>query len=413
MRKITIQEKFRIWLDMNQLLVHSTILTFVGISFLVSDWGFSLFSFGELILIPLLPVVFLLAMDSFNKKDWTLLTSVGILVILHLSFQQFLNSELLIRPAIAASVKIAFFTTFIFSFFKYVIKFKLQRRFLIILNIIGIISIAIGAYIYIAIISEQLPFEFLWKFTRIDERSYFFRNTRYLVRMRSLFSEPAHFGFFLNTLLGINLLQNTRIKIPVILNGLLMISILFTFSFSSISIMVLVLFLYTIKIIFTNVKSVKFNLLQIIIIIVTIGLIIYFTWDFIAIAIIQRAEEIVTGQDNSALERIVGSWKYVNSNTIWLGNGFGNTPIIWNNFAYFLSDGGIVFFILSILGTFYIMYINLGLGIFFILMNFQRGGYLSPTFSLFLVVILLYASQWKIIENKLIRTNNLWRNSID
>lgn len=395
MRKLTMQEKFEIWLNTHQLLIHSTILTFVGISFLVSDWSFSLFSFGELILIPLLPVVFFLVMDAFKKKDWILLIAVGILMILHLSFQQFFNSEFMIRPAIAASIKIAFFTTFIFSFFKYVIKFKLQRRFLIILNILGIVSIVIGTYIYIAIISEQLPFEFLWKFTRIDEQSYFFRNTRYLVRMRSLFSEPAHFGFFLNTLLGINLLQNTKIKIPVFLNGLLLISILFTFSFSSIFIMLLILFIYIIKIIFTNVKSVKFNLLQSVIIIVTIGLIIYFTWDFIDIAIIQRTEEIVTGQDNSALERIFGSWEYINSNTIWLGNGFGNTPIIWNNFAYFLSDGGIILFILSILGTFYIMHINLGLGILLILMNFQRGGYLSPTFALFLVVILLYASQWE------------------
>lgn len=395
MRKLTMQEKFRIWLDTNQSLVHSTILTFIGIAFLVSDWSFSLFSFGELILIPLLPVVFLLAIDSFKKNDWILLIAVGILVILHLSFQQFFNSEFLIRPAIAASVKIAFYTIFIFSFFKYVIKFKLQRRFLIILNIIGIISIVIGTYIYIAIISEQLPFEFLWKFTRVDEQSYFFRNTRYLVRMRSLFSEPAHFGFFLNALLGINLLQNTKIKIPLFLNGLLLISILFTFSFSSIFIMLLILFLYIIKIIFTNIKSVKFNLLQSIMIIVTIGLIIYFTWDFIDIAIIQRAEEIVTGQDNSAIERVVGSWQHININTIWLGNGFGNTPIIWNNFAYFLSDGGIILFMLSIFGTIYIMHINFGLGIFFILMNFQRGGYLSPTFSLFLVVILLYASQWE------------------
>lgn len=403
MRKRSLQEKSRLWFEKNQTVIHSILLSLVGIAFLVSDWVISLFSFGELILIPLLPIFFLITLKMFKWQHGKWMAGVSILLISHLVLQQYFNPEFLIRPAVAAFIKILFYSLFIVSFFNYIKKFKLQKQLLVILNIIGIISIVIGIYIYSAILSEQLPFEFLWTFTRVDVQSYFFRDTRYLVRMRSLFSEPAHFGFFLNTILGINLLQSTRIKIPMFLNGLWVVGILFTFSFSSIFIMLAIIVLYSLKLLFTHKNNIKFNYLQGILITLIIVVIAYLSWDFIEVAILQRAQDIFAGEDNSAIERIIGTWQYVNKNSIWLGNGIGNTPIIWNNYAYFLSDGGLIALFISLIGTFYIMYKNFGLGLLFVLMNFQRGGYLSPTFSLLLVLIILYASRGKTRNTDLIQ----------
>lgn len=401
MRKHSIREKSILWFEKNQTVIHFILLSLVGIVFLVSDWVISLFSFGELILIPLLPLFFMMTFEKFKWQSWKWVAGLSIFLISHVVLQHFFNPDFLIRPAVAAFIKILFYSLFIVNFFNYIKKFGLQKQLLIILNIIGIISIFIGIYIYLAILSEQFPFKFLWTFTRVDVQSYFFRDTRYLVRMRSLFSEPAHFGFFLNTLLGINLLQNTRIKIPMVLNGLWVVGILFTFSFSSISIMLAIILLYSLKLLFTHKNNIKFNYVQGILITVIITVIAYLSRDFIEVAILQRAQDIVAGEDNSAIERIIGTWQYVNKDLIWLGNGLGNTPIVWNNYAYFLSDGGLIALFLSVIGTLYIMYKNFSLGLMFVLMNFQRGGYLSPTFSLLLVLIILYASRGKIRKTDL------------
>lgn len=79
--------------------------------------------------------------------------------------------------------------------------------------------------------------------------------------------------------------------------------------------------------------------------------------------------------DTSGTARLSGSWDYVNN--YFIGNGVGNTPSIWNIFAYVLSDFGIFVLLLFLMVLGYLTYKNMYLGIILALFSFQRGGYLA------------------------------------
>jgi hypothetical protein len=376
------------WIEEKQFYFHSIFLIILSVSFLTTDWIVGVFSFSELMLIPIFPFLFFININRFKKKDWVIIGSFIVLIISNIFFNFQLNESFLLRPAIAAGIKATFYIFLVASFYRHIRRYQLEHRLLIYLNVCAFLSLLIGIYIYIAILTDGLPYEFLWRFTRTDIQSYYFRDTRYLIRMRSLFAEPAHFGFFLNTVIGLNLFQHLKFKVPILFTSFLIVGVLMTFSFSSILILCILLSIFMIEYFIKN--RGKFSLINIIPLIVIIGLVVYFSWDYIDLTIIQRAQQIINGEDNSAIERIWGSWQFVNKDSIWLGNGLGNTPIIWNIYAYFLSDLGLLALIISVVVTLIILYYNVGLGSLFLLMNFQRGGYLSPSFSLFVVSILLF-----------------------
>lgn len=384
-------ERVENWIAGNQSYFHTLFLCLLSFSIVTSDWMVGAFSFGELILIPLLPIIMLITIRYARKKDIICFFSISLLLASNIGVNYYINPNFQIRHGIFALIKAIFYLVVVLSGYRYITQFKLKKRTLVILNLTALLSIVIGIYIYIAIMTEAMPYEFMWSLTRNDPQSYYFRGTRYLVRMRSVFSEPAHFGFYLNMILGINLFHKEDIKIPFIINIILVSSILITFSFSSIAIMFLLLFIA----LFTSLLKMKATPLilswKIFPIVLVMGLVIYFSWEFLYVTIIQRAQEIYQGEDNAALERLIGSWQYLDRNYLWFGNGLGNTPIIWNNYAYFASDIGAVGLAFSVIASMWIIYNNIGLGILFVLVNFQRGGYLSPSFNLFILFIVLYS----------------------
>jgi hypothetical protein len=384
-------ERIQNWIARNQVYFHTLLLCLLSFSIVTSDWMVGAFSFGELILIPLLPIIMLITIRYARKKDVICFFSISLLLASNIGINYYINPNFYLRHGIFALIKAIFYVVVVLSGYRYITQFKLKKRTLVVLNLTALLSIVIGIYIYIAIMTEAMPYEFLWSLTRNDPQSYYFRGTRYLVRMRSVFSEPAHFGFYLNMILGINLFHKEDIKIPFIINIILVSSILITFSFSSIAIMFLLLFIALL----TSLLKMKAKPLilswKIFPIVLIMGLVIYFSWEFLDVTIIQRAQEIYHGEDNAALERLIGSWQYLDRNYLWFGNGLGNTPIIWNNYAYFASDIGVVGLAFSVLASTWIIYNNIGLGILFVLVNFQRGGYLSPSFNLFILFIVLYS----------------------
>ena len=89
----------------------------------------------------------------------------------------------------------------------------------------------------------------------------------------------------------------------------------------------------------------------------------------------------------------VRSWNYVNKEHIFMGNGMGHTPEIWNIYAYVLSDLGLIAFILFCIFSVFLIIKNYKMGILFIVLNFQKGGYLSSAFWSYLLLLFIYINK--------------------
>lgn len=260
------------------------------------------------------------------------------------------------------------------------------------MNIGAVFAIAIGLYITIAIaLNKELPYEFIWEFTRTDTFSYQFQGNSNIIRTRSLFSEPAHLGYFLNIVLTINLFSKYKDDYKLFFETFIIFGILLTLSYSSIIIMISLIILRSIMYIYNNgfkkIKINKYGLLFILIIVVASAFIMQ---DFLYTTLIERTIGIFNGIDNSAYNRIYNSWSYISKESLVLGNGIGHTPPIQNIYAYFLSDLGILPFIIICAFTVYVLKLNLGFGFAFILLNFSKGGYLSPIFLVFLICLFIF-----------------------
>ena len=127
------------------------------------------------------------------------------------------------------------------------------------------------------------------------------------------------------------------------------------------------------------------------VLIVILGVMFFVTKDIIQVTLIDRTLDIINGKDSSASSRILESWQYINKENLISGNGIGHTPDIWNVYAYFLSDLGLVAFIALVLLSGYLVKKNYKLGILFIALNFQKGGYLAAPIYIFLLLIFLFA----------------------
>lgn len=388
MCKISILEKWTQWNNKYEYIWSSVLICLVFASFLVSDWVLGGLSFADYGLGLVLSCLLLSGMYSIklNQYKW-IISPIGI-IVLNITIHTIVDTNFNTILGLVSLVKITFYILVITGLYNYIRKYQRETKLLILLNWFAVISCLIGIYITIALYSEgMLPYKFLWQFTRYDIYSYLFESNPQIIRTRSLFSEPAHFGYFLNLILSLNLFSRIKFNRKWIFNFILTFGIFITFSYSMIGIMLIVYFLMFIQ------KSIKkeiiWNNFYWLIIIIFIIVLLFF-WEYIEVTLIDRTISLISGEDVSARMRLIESWQYVNKSNILMGNGIGHTPVITNNYAYFQSDLGIIATSLSLLATTYILKKNIGLGVIFVLLNITRGGYLGPAYWLVIFCITIF-----------------------
>lgn len=373
-------------IDRHRNVINLIVLFFTGLSFVLSDWLAGPFSFGEYIIFFVL-CIFLFTWSIYIKKnDIFLFIFLNFFVLTNIFLSEQLNHMFGITAGIAAFIKIIFYLCFLFLTYRYMQEFHLKEFYLKLLNILSVIVVGIGLYIVIAIYTESLPYKFFWTFTRSDIASYYFRHT---VRMRSVFAEPAHLGYFLNMVLGLNFFTNEGKDISKWMNLILTIGVILTFSYSSIAIMVALCIMMFVRNLFFVKKRFRFNY-KILLFLLIILIVVFLSRDFLYRTFVLRTIQIIQGEDGSALNRFLGSWSYINKVFLFIGNGAGNTPPVTNIYAYMLSDFGILAFLISVALSLVLVFKNVGVGIMFILLNFQKGGYLAPAFWVLVLSVIVF-----------------------
>lgn len=372
-------------------IIQNTILILLSLSILTSDWMIGLIAVSEIIIGFLLLILLATNIDYIKTLNYKF--AIGVLIFFFIQFTYNLSVDMtfIFNRALYNVAKIFFYLFFINIVYNYTRKNNLEKRLLIFLNITALIAILIGIYITVSILYfDQLPYEFFWRFTRTDLHSYRFRGPGFIVRTRSLFSEPAHFGYYLNMILGVNLFSRFKNSVPLWLNSVIIVGILSTLSYASITVsgMILLFKIVTLK---NKWLLIKQNALLLIVSMIILGITIFIFRDNLYQTIIVRTTDILSGGDNSAFVRVINSWLYISRDTIFMGRGLGHTPPLQNVYAYFLSDMGVFPFLFILAFTGYILKANFGLGLTFILLNFQKGGYLSPIFSIFVLIILIFS----------------------
>lgn len=321
----------------------------------------------------------------------TFLIIMGIIlsnIFLHLNFGG-LSYEF--SQSVSYVIKVPTYLLFFFNTYNFIIRNNLANKTLDLLSFYALIICILGIYINLAI-PRGLPYEFLWAFTRQDAASYSFQGTP-LIRMRSLASEPQYLGILLTAVLSLTYFNNIDFKIGKKKDLIITVCSFLTFSFSTI---ITLVFIKVIKIIKNDGLYKVINKKNMISIFVAIVLIIVF-WDQFYNTFIIRASSLLNGEDTSGTARLSGSWDYVNN--LFMGNGIGNTPPIWNNFAYVLSDFGIVILLLFLAIFAYLTYKNPYLGVILIFLSFQRGGYLAAYYWC-TVLLFFVASSSKVLNKK-------------
>lgn len=384
------------WKDFNETYSYGwsiLILFLMSISFVVTDWMIGIFTVTDYIFAIVGFSLLVSGNYRVRKKQllWILLL-LGVIVV-NIVMNVNLNEQFVLKTGIAALIRITYYAGLVVGVYNYVKDQELEARFLKILNIVAVVVCMIGVYITIALYSQgKLPYEFFWNFTRTDLLSYAFNENPAFIRTRSIFSEPAYLGFFLNIVLAMNYFNKVNVKVHKGFSLVLTLTMLLTFSYSAIGIMVMIQILNILKKMnFRSLKWTKKTTIYVLLFLVVILL----SWDLIDATIIQRTGDILSGEDGSAYFRIIRSWDFVNTEHIFLGNGIGHTPNVWNVYAYILSDLGLIAFILSGLFSLYLLLVNFKLGLVFIALNFQKGGYLNPAFSILLLLIFVYMGNKK------------------
>lgn len=375
----------------------STLILFLlSISFALTDWMLNIFTFTEFFLMFIGICLFISGNYhiKFRQVKWILLI-LGV-ISANILLNYFNNEQFILKVGIAGLIKVTFYVMITMGLYNYVKSYMLEEKLLKIINIVAVIVCLIGIYITIALYTDgRLPYEFFWKFTRADASSYRFDGNEFLVRTRSLFSEPSYLGYYLNIVLGMNLFNKLNIKIPTVINLFLTIMVVLTTSYSSITALIIMYVLYFLD--FRKIKEFKWTKMMWGYAGVLVAVIFLFR-GIIYESLIKRTIDILNGQDFSAIYRIIRSWEYVNKEHIFMGNGMGHTPEIWNIYAYILSDLGLIAFILSCLFSIYLLLINYKMAILFIVSNFQKGGYLSSAFWVYLLLLFIYVKS----DNQLI-----------
>lgn len=374
--------------------VHYLILSLLVLAVLISDWVIGPFAVSEFFIGMIVVILLTTNRHLIYKVNKTYFVAISIFFLLHMLTQLFFNPEFSTRTAVYGIVKIFFFSILVNLTYLYIKENHLEESFLKALNIGAVLAILIGVYITIALITEaDLPYEFFWRLTRSSSFSYEFKDTN-IIRTRSLFSEPAHLGYSLLIILGMNLFSAYKNNFSSLFNLVLITGIILTLSYSSLAVLFLIL---TVKV-FLLLKNKKLRHVSLLTVVLSVLFAVYLMYifrDYLYVTVVERTIQMISGTDNSARNRIVESWSYVSVDNFLIGNGIGQTPSIQNIYAYFLSDMGIAAFIFSILFSFILLKRNMGLGILFVLLNFQKGGYLSPVFTLLILILLIFTADHK------------------
>lgn len=364
-------------------------LAIVSVAFTTTDWSISIFTFGDILLFLSLLRIVTRKQYSIKANQCLILLFTLSSVLLNVLINLLFNSNFILEQGLVGTIKIFYYMTVIIALYNYIRNKELELEFIKIVNITSVVVCIIGGYIYLAVyLSRALPYEFFWHFTRTDISSYIYKGYEMsAVRARSIFSEPAHLGFYLNYILGINYFNKYKYEINKGIDMLITITIILTFSYSSILVMILVKAMHYIN--FRRISKVLLNKTYIVGVLILIILVFAF-WGTIEKTLIIRTQEALSGTDGSAKARIVGSWEYVNQDNILMGNGIGNTAEIFNIYAYVLSDLGLVSFLIFSLLSILIISINFKIGILFMVLNFQKGGYLASGYWILLLILFIF-----------------------
>lgn len=181
------------------------ILALMSVSFVVTDWMIGIFTLSDYIFT--IVGISLIISGNYKIKRKQLLWILLVLSVIaaNLIMNIHYNEDFILKTGLAAFIRVTYYTALVVGVYNYVKEQKLEAQFLKILNIIAVIVCFIGIYITIALYSnDQLPYEFFWTFTRTDLLSYAFNENLDFIRTRSVFSEPAYLGYFLNIILAMN-----------------------------------------------------------------------------------------------------------------------------------------------------------------------------------------------------------------
>ncbi len=357
-------------------------------SFFLSDWKLPIggIAFSDLFVIMTLGIT---SIDIKYLKRKQVLFILGLISILSLN----ICANYLFNPVFELGSAWIYFGKFIIysltlcNLYNLTREYRMESVLFKFLSIGAIISVTFALLIYlIQTLHLSIPYEFLWKFTRSDVASYTFRGSS-IIRMRGLSSEPSYFGGQIILILTINYFNQFNFRFNPKVEFLILACGILSFSFSVVPVLILLK-------IFDFLNRYGLDFLRkywfVLLLILSIGVVIVF-FDQFYITFFDRIIMILNKGDTSASSRLVGSWQYVQN--IFIGNGVGKTPAIWNNFAYVLSDFGLIPFLVFLLGTLYIVKENLYFGIFFIMISFQKGGYLSFYYWLIICFFLIFSKK--------------------
>lgn len=364
------------------------------LSFFLSDWKIPIggLSFSDLFAVVIFGIT-IVDIKYLNRKQVLFVLILFCFLGINIYSNYILNPLFEIGSSWIYFGKFTIYSIVLCNIYNLTRIYKMESVLFKFLSIGTLISISFAFFIYlIQTLQLSIPYEFLWKFTRADVASYTFRGTS-LIRMRGLSSEPSYFGGQILLILTINYFNQFGFKFNPKLEYLILTCGILSFSFSVVPIL---LFLKICD--FLNRYGLDFfrKYWFVLLLIFSIGIVVVFFDQFYA-TFFGRIITIFNKGDTSASSRIVGSWQYV-QNT-FIGNGVGKTPPIWNNFAYILSDFGLIPFLIFLLGTLYMLKNNFYFGFFFIMISFQKGGYLS--FYYWLIICLFF-----IFSKKNLRTQN-------
>lgn len=375
------------------------ILLLINIAFVLVDWRIGLITFADLLLIftlMLLFVHFLLKGDIYFKRSQILLyLVVAMLILLNILLNILFNSTFSFTIGIQSFVKVTFYFLTVVLLFNFIREKQLEQKLLQITSLTAVIVALIGIYITISLyFNGVFPYQFLWEFTRQDLTSYTFRGwDRSIIRTRSIFSEPAHLGFYLNVILAIIYFNKSNYKVKKLYIWIITLTLLLTFSYSAILIMIGIKVLYYFNWAYiTQFVRKKSRMLLTILLVVIIGLVF---GDVIEKTILIRTQEILSGADGSGTLRLVGIWSYVNWERPFIGVGIGNAPAIFNIYVYILAELGSLSFVLFILFNGWLFYLNPKMSMVFIALNFAKGAYLGAGYWIFLILLMLFTIRSK------------------
>lgn len=366
------------------------ILSLISVTFIISDWALLYSSFGDFLLACAVLLIFLLGKFHIEKNQMIVLFSIftifALNFILSYIFNEYGFSQ---QRALLSTGKLIFYSVSLVLIHNYIKESQLRAAFLKMNNLLAVGAVVIGIILTLSIYLDYLELpHVVWTFTRRDTRSYLYAGKEAIVRTRSIFSEPAHLGYYLNILFFSNVMY-MKIKTNKTVLFILVAGIFLTLSYSMILIFIITnIVLIVSRIINGDFSWSKWYFAPIVI----LGALVICFWEYIDVTIIERTKSILSGEDGSANIRIFGAWMYIEQDRLLMGNGIGHTPPITNIYAYILSDFGLIGFIPYLNLTLYLLVKSLPTFIFFVMMNMAKGGYLNPAFWLFLLFVFLYGS---------------------